>query len=143
MVRVFSTFFVILLFSETELFFRFSSVSLNFVTFLFVFHLVKYFPFRFIPFLKKYRYTVPFRFVPFRFLAPGLNLTFSDLNFFCMFAGIKKQKIWAYYVFRKNRLKTIYSGTNFSSYTFYHSLVNFCSRTKCLGLMERYLKSEF
>jgi hypothetical protein len=31
-------------------------------------------------------------------------------------AGIKIQKIWAYHVFRKYRLKTIYSGTNFSSF---------------------------
>jgi hypothetical protein len=60
-------------FSETELFFRFSSVSLNFVTFLFVSHLVKYFPFHFVPFLKKFRYTVLFRSVPFRFLTPDPN----------------------------------------------------------------------
>jgi hypothetical protein len=32
-----------------------------------------------------------------------------------MFVGIKKQKISAYHVFRKYRLKTFYSGTNFSS----------------------------
>jgi hypothetical protein len=31
------------------------------------------------------------------------------------FVGIKKQKMSAFLVFRKYRLKTIYSGTNFSS----------------------------
>jgi hypothetical protein len=35
---------------------------------------------------------------------------------FCKFAGIEKQKISAYLVFRKYCLKTIYSGTNFSSF---------------------------
>jgi hypothetical protein len=60
------------------------------------------------------------------------------LNYFCTFAGIKKQKISAYHVFQKYRLKTIYSGTNFSSYTSYHSSVNFCGRTKCLGSLEGY-----
>jgi hypothetical protein len=39
--------FMLFFFSETELFFRFSFVSLNFDTFLFVSHLLKYFPFRF------------------------------------------------------------------------------------------------
>jgi hypothetical protein len=34
----------------------------------------------------------------------------------CTSAGIKKQKISAYHVFRKHRHKTIYSGTNFSSF---------------------------
>jgi hypothetical protein len=42
---------------------------------------------------------------------------FSDLNFFCTFGAIKKpKKIWAYHIFRKYPLKTIYSGTNFSSF---------------------------
>jgi hypothetical protein len=44
-----------------------------------------------------------------------LNLTFSDkIFFFCTFDGIKIQTISAYHVFRKYRLKNIYSGTNFS-----------------------------
>jgi hypothetical protein len=78
-----------------------------------------------------------------------LNVTFSDLNFFCTFAGIKKQKISAYHVFCKYRLKTIYSGTNFSSfldfrpYTFYHNSVNFCGRTKCLGSLERFFNRKY
>jgi hypothetical protein len=38
------------------------------------------------------------------------------LIFFCTFAGIRKLAIPAYHVFRKNRLKTIYSGTHFSSF---------------------------
>jgi hypothetical protein len=66
-----STFFVIFFFSETEIFFRFSFVSMNFVTFLFVSHLVKYFPFRFVSFLKKIP-LIPFRSDPLRFLTPGL-----------------------------------------------------------------------
>jgi hypothetical protein len=50
-----------------------------------------------------------------------------------------KKNIWAYYFFRKYRLKTIYSGTNFSSFLgfrFYHSSVNFCDRTNCLDSLE-------
>jgi hypothetical protein len=37
------------------------------------------------------------------------------LILFCTFAGIKKQKISAYHIFRKYRFKIIY-GTNFSSF---------------------------
>jgi hypothetical protein len=76
-----------------------------------------------------------------------LKLTFSDLNFFCTFFSIKKKS--AYHVFRKHHLKTIYSGTNFSSfldfrlYTFYHSSVNFCDRTNCLGLLGRYFIGKY
>jgi hypothetical protein len=50
----------------------------------------------------------------FNTITSQLNLLRS--SFFCTFAGIKKQKISAYYVFRKYRLKIIYSGTNFSSF---------------------------
>jgi hypothetical protein len=39
-------------------------------------------------------------------------LTFSDLNLFLHFCWHKKQKIYAYQVFQKYRLKNIYSGTN-------------------------------
>jgi hypothetical protein len=42
------------------------------------------------------------------------NKLFLSLFFFCTFAGIKKQKTSASLVFQKYRLKTIYSGTNFS-----------------------------
>jgi hypothetical protein len=31
----------------------------------------------------------------------------------------------------------------FSSYTFYHSSVNFCGRTKCLGSLERYFNRKY
>jgi hypothetical protein len=42
--------------------------------------------------------------------------TISDLNFFCTcLLALKKQKISAFHVIQKYRLKTIYSGTNFSS----------------------------
>jgi hypothetical protein len=77
---------------------------------------------------------------------PGI----CDFYFFCTFAGLKKQKIWAFLVFRKYRLKTIYSGTNFSSFLdfrvisqLYHSSVNFCGKTKCLTLLERYFNRKF
>jgi hypothetical protein len=30
----------------------------------------------------------------------SINLTFSDLNFFCIFGGIIKLNIYAYYVYR-------------------------------------------
>jgi hypothetical protein len=45
----------LLFFSETELFFRFSFFFLTSVTVLFVSHLLKYFSFRLVAFLKKYR----------------------------------------------------------------------------------------
>jgi hypothetical protein len=71
--------------------------------------------------------------------------------YFSKFAGIKKQKIPAYHVFRKYRLKTIYSGTNFSSFLDFRLIlsitaqcsVNLCGRTKCLGAMERYSNTEY
>jgi hypothetical protein len=53
-------------------------------------------------------------YVPFQF--DHLNSTFSNIIFFCTFAGMNKQKISAYHVFRKYRLITIYSGTNLSRF---------------------------
>jgi hypothetical protein len=72
----------------------------------------------------------------------------SILITFCTFAGIKKQKISAYHVFREYRHKTVYSGTNLSSFldfwhTFYHSSVNFCGRTNCLGALKRYFDKNY
>jgi hypothetical protein len=73
----------------------------------------------------------------------------SPINFFCTFADRKKQKIYAYYVFRNYRLKNIYSGTNFSRFLdsrlillITHSSVKFCGRTQCLGRLERYFNRE-
>jgi hypothetical protein len=36
-------------------------------------------------------------------------------------------------------MHTTFFENTVSSYTFFHCSVNFCGRTKCLGLLERYL----
>jgi hypothetical protein len=58
-----------------------------------------------------------------------LNLNFFDLNFFCTFTGIKKQIISAYHVFRKYRLKTIHSGTNFPSFLDFRLLLSITAQS--------------
>jgi hypothetical protein len=93
-------------FSERELFFCFSSVSLNFVTFLFVSHLVKYFSFRFVPFLKKYRS------VPFRFLTPDLNNFYSAIIAYYSFSHYRYPRkyihcSWWYRATMKNKIDHI------------------------------------
>jgi hypothetical protein len=52
------------------------------------------------------------------------------LILFCTLAGIKKkQKIWVYYIFRKNRLKIIYSGTHFSSFLDFRLILYITAQT--------------
>jgi hypothetical protein len=58
---------------------------------------------------------INFSHVPFHFDHLSTQPT-PILIFFCTFAGIKKQKLSAYHVFRKYPHKIIYSGTNFSSF---------------------------
>jgi hypothetical protein len=37
----------------------------------------------------------------------------------------------------------LFEFPRFSSYTFHHSSVNFCGRTKCLGALKRYFNREY
>jgi hypothetical protein len=93
--------------------------------------------------LSKKNKKSPFKHIRFgRSKSPVKGLTII----FFTFAGIKKQKISAYHIFRLYRLKSICSGTNFSSFLDFrlilsitvHSSVNYCGRTKFLGSSERY-----
>jgi hypothetical protein len=77
-----------------------------------------------------------------------LNLTFSDLKFFCVCCH-KKTKIICISRFRKYSLKTIYSGTNFKSFLDFRLILSitaksiFAVKPSVLSSLEMYFNGKF
>jgi hypothetical protein len=78
-----------------------------------------------------------------------LKNKFSDLNSFLHVGWHKKNKKYGHTKFFENTVSKLFIAaqtfrvSSISTYTFYHSSVNFCSRTKCLGSFERYFNRQF